>query len=259
MRPSFTERFMETNENKNESITRPDKKSKSSLREWFGLVGGLLIILLAGVLFAIGRENRSGYLGELGLDLYQVPDDFNSYAAWGFGTGTYLAMLWLIAIAVAMFIYAACIWWGTPAWNAAKRKWRFFSWLSEWTERSPENTPKTYGKYAGLGIFCLIAVYFVWITRFVMRQAYDEGVEGGKRFVASVSSPDENMKKDVQWIELHFGENDLRVERGYRLLCTDKLCSIYDPAPDKKTVRVIPLDGLKEIRVFAEKPKLQQK
>ncbi len=245
---------MGINEKNIDSATASNSKSKGSLREWFGLLGGLLLVLLAGVLFAIGRENRSGYLVQLGLDLYQVPDDFNSYAASGFGTGTYLATLWLVGIAIAMFVSAAFIWWGIPAWNAAKRKWHLLAQLSTWAEQSPEKTPRRYGKYAGLGILCLMAVYFVWITRFVMRQAYDEGVERGQRLIVSVSSADQNSNRNIQWIELHFGANDERIERGYRLLCTDKLCSIFDPAPDRKTVRIIPLDGLREMTVFSAKP-----
>lgn len=76
-----------------------------------GVPAGLLIAAFAGILFAVGRQNRAAFLYQLGLDIYQVPDDFNGYALGGFGTITSLAILWLIGTAGAFFVIAAITWW----------------------------------------------------------------------------------------------------------------------------------------------------
>jgi hypothetical protein len=251
----FTEALMETNENKNESAAS-EKKSKSSFREWFGFLSGLVLVLVTAALYGVGKSFRSGYLHALGLDLEQLPEDFHAYLFWGFRGGIRLFIGWMIIVLVAASINAL------GAWSAERfaPKWKWLRRLLTWWDTYP-NVPAgaRHAKYMALAFATFAFLYVAILASYILPQAFDAGLKKAQDELTLLASAKSKSQAESQWIELHFGQFDERIERGYRLLCTDKLCSIYDPAPEMKAVRVIPLDGLKEIRVFTEMPKLQQK
>lgn len=243
-----------TDDDAGANVRKYRNRNDSSAWLWDRLatVSALMLALLAGTLFAIGRQNRSAFLYQLGLDIYQVPDDFNGYALGGFGTVMNLAIVWLIGAGGAFFVIAALTWWVPPLRDWAKRRWRLFQRLTQWASESPEKTPKAYSKYAALGILAIISIYFVWLTRLVLVQAFDAGTRRGHNLIAALRADNENStKQNTPWIELRFAA-PRPVDAGYRLLCTDTLCSIYQS--DEKSIAVIPLDGLIEMRVLDQRP-----
>lgn len=232
-----------------------EQTSPSSPWNRLGVPAGLLIAAFAGILFAVGRQNRAAFLYQLGLDIYQVPDDFNGYALGGFGTITNLAILWLIGTAGAFFVIAAITWWLPPIWGRAKQRWPLLSRAARWVSESPETTPRAHGRHAAIAIMALGSIYFVWLTRFILNQAQEAGTSRGERFITALSSDRENeTKSNTHWIQLSF-PGPRPIEEGYRLLCTEKICSIYQP--DVKMVSVVPLEGLTAMRVLDERPRSQ--
>jgi hypothetical protein len=236
---------MENTENKNESAAEK-KKSKSSLREWFGLLSGLMLVSLAAALFAIGRAYRLGLIYQYGLDASQAPEDFYGYLYWGYIGGIPLAYQWLVAAVISLTLYAGWCW----ITDKLSARWK---WLRTATQKEKDQQPaKLHVTYLASALMVFSLGSIVVMTYLAVAKAYEAGAQKGRDELLAISK---SKQTDDQFIELHFGENDERIERGYRLLCTDKLCSIYDPGPDHKGVRVLQLDGLKEIRVFEKEPK----
>jgi hypothetical protein len=238
---------MGTNENTNETTAPSEKNSKSSFRDWFVVLSGLMLVLLTAALFGIGRAYRTALFYQYGLDASQAPEDFHGYLYWGYVGGMPLAIWWLASGAGALVLL------GILSWGSRKlaHQWEWMRKIRHGWDELPNSKPKSYEKWFFMAYLSLVLAYLVFITFAATAKAYDAGVKKGQREIEALR---QGKPSDDQWIELHFGPNDERIEVGYRLLCTDKLCSIYDPAPDKKTVRVIPLDGLKEMRVFARGP-----
>ncbi len=233
----------------------PPKKAES-VREWMGLLTGLMLVFLAAAMYGIGRAYREGYLYQLGLNLNQEPEDFYGYLYWGYAGGAPLLLLWLAVAALGLFGLAGISY--AVRWLGSESKW--VQARLDWWDRFPQvGPPSSHRKYSAYGILVIALGYLVFVTYLVLGQAHDSGVKRGQQVIESLAASHEaNAPNKVRWIELAWSENgSLRVLAGYRLLCTETLCSIYDPAPNGGGLRVVPLDGFTDLRVF-EKPSVRQ-
>lgn len=236
------------NEN-NRNTAIPSGTSSESIRQWIALLASGMVIFLAAALFGIGRAIRAGYLYSLGLDLDQVPEDFYGYLYWGYVVGTPLILLWLGYVVIALLLISGLSW----AIGRGAKRWEWLRRMLESWENFPRKDQATsHWKYAAFAYLVFAVGYLVLVTHLIMSQANELGQRAGRVEVQKLQST--AGKHQTQWIEIWLDSTPPRVERGYRLLCTEKLCSIYDPVSDRRAIRVIPLDGLREIRVFESRP-----
>lgn len=239
------------NENNKHRVI-PTGTSSESLRQWIALLAGGMVVFLAAALFGIGRAIRAGYLYSLGLDLDQVPEDFYGYLYWGYVVGTPLLVLWLGYVGIALLLIFGSSW----AIGRGAKRWGWIRRMLESWENFPRKDQATsHWKYAAFAYLVFAIGYLVLVTHLLMSQAHEVGQRAGRVEVQKLQSTAvASGNHQTQWIEIWLDSTPPRVERGYRLLCTEKLCSIYDPVSDRRTIRIIPLDGLREIRVFESRP-----
>jgi hypothetical protein len=216
---------------------------KNSFREWVGILWSLALVVLAGALFCLGREYIVGFGWHLGLNASDLAEDFYGYLYWGFFAAKetlrfvkikVLLGAAVLAIAGFVLVYA----------NGQKgnSKSRF---------AKPMRAIRPHSALLACALSILSIAYILFFTQQAIGTSFMRGVGDGDKEITRVST----RPGDFRWIELHFADCGGRVERGYRLHCTDRLCSIYDPAAGERLVRVILLDGLKEIKVFEARPR----
>ena len=224
---------------------------KNRIRDWLGILSGLGLAFLTAALFCVGRANRAGYLYQLGLDLSQIPDDFYVTLYWGYFSGAPDTIIWLAAGAIMLLGTAIIVLCGDFAWTRAVRRWPRLRKLNSLFARPstvPSGTDVKLFSLAMLTIVILALVVLTYLTTFLAHRA---GAENGKRLIAALAT---NVlaaaaKYDLQWIEISIDLSPQRVVRGYRLICTEQLCSIYDPMPQNRGIRLVSLKEMTEIRI----------
>ena len=234
---------------KNASSARSGEH-RGSAREWLALIGGGMLILLAAALFAVGRAYRAGYLSQLGLDLSQVPEDFYGHLYWGYFGLVPRLLSWFVSLIIAFLILASLAW-------IIARLTEKISWIrgasDSWANFPGSGNPKAYEAFAASAYLVFVLGFFIFLTYAAMAETHEAGIAEGRKQIERLRA---NRGDDParRWIEIHFSPE--RIEKGYRLLCTPDLCSIFDPAPEQRSIRMIPLEGLREIRVFDSAPQM---
>lgn len=228
-------------------------KKAESVREWMGLLTGLMLVFLAAAMYGIGRAYREGYLYQLGLNLDQVPEDFYGYLYWGYYGAVRLSLGWLIGTVLGLFLLAAL----SFGLRRLAVKWKPVAGAITWWDEFPAQRPVgSHHKYAALAIVTVAFAYIVFVTYLVLSQAHETGVKAGDRLIGKLdASYSSGQPISTHWIELTWDDEDSkRTLAGYRLVCTQDLCSIYNPAPDGAGLLVVPLDARPEMRVLDEPP-----
>jgi hypothetical protein len=225
-------------------------KPKISTGDWLGL-SGLLLALLAAALFAVGQANRAGFYYQLGFDLNQVPGDFYDTIYWGYATGSPAAILWSVAAVAEFLFFAATLWLGTWAWKRAARRWPHLRKLSTSGSSRRATAAGPHMLFVGLSMTTIGLAGFVFLTYWMIVGAQKAGKERGTRIVEALAADPTGAvaKYDTQWIEISIDSSPSRVEKGYRLLCTERLCSIYDPTPESRGIRLVSLEGMRDIKI----------
>jgi hypothetical protein len=206
-------------------------------------------------LFAAGHAYRLGYFYEIGFDLAQLPEDFNQTSFWGFSGGTPLALLWLVATLLVLLAYALLLWVSRVLWKVMTHRWRRLGRLT-FPGVTPGRRIETHVKLI-LGAFLLLFVtYLLAVAYLGMAELQKAGTKKGRELVQAfrTDAVAASAKYGTQLIELRFGLPGDPAVRGYRLLCTQTLCSIYDPDPKIRAIRLLSLEGVHEIRVI-ERPR----
>lgn len=239
----------------NESNTDPEAHDmpgavqSESLRGWTGILLSVLLICLTAVLFGAGQGFRQGWLYQLGFDLAQVPSDFHDTLFWGFSGGTPLAVAWLGAAVVALPATGLLLWLMDALWKWASRRWRLLARIS--TPEKSQQPVRTHVKLILGGFLVLPVLYVLLVTYVAMAEFQKAGTKRGQQLIAALRADAKaaSAKYNLQWIEILFNSPTETVVRGYRLLCTEALCSIYDPDPKAPGVRLVSLENLREVRV----------
>jgi hypothetical protein len=222
-----------------------------SLRGWIAIILGVLFACSTALLFAAGHAYRLGYFYELGFDLTQLPEDFNHTSFWGFAGGTPLALVWLVATLIILLAYGLLLWLSGVLWKAMTHRWRPLGRLALHGVTPGRRIP-THVKFMLAAFLLLPAIYLLAIAYLGMAEFQKVGTRKGRELVQALRT-DANAasaKYGSQMIELRFSSPVETVVRGYRLLCTENLCSIYDPDPNIRAIRLLSLDGVREIRVI---------
>jgi len=227
-----------------------EARSKISTSDWLGL-GGLLLALLTGALFAVGQANRTGFFYQLGFDLNQVPGDFYDTIYWGYATGSPTAVVSSLVAFAEFLFFAAVVWFGRWAWKGAARRWPHLRKLSTASSSASAGTPGPHLMFVGLAMIAIGLAGFVFLTYWTVVGAHQAGKERGTKMIEALAAdPTAAVAKyEIQWIEISIDSSPPRVEKGYRLLCTERLCSIYDPTPESRGLRLVSLERMREIRI----------
>jgi hypothetical protein len=225
-----------------------------ALRGWTAILLSLLIVCLTASLFGAGQAYREGYLYQFGFDLAQLPADFHDTLYWGFIGGTPLVVVWLIATLIVLLGGGLFLWIAKALWKRTANRWQ-----SLLRRRSSVASPRQRGGthvQLILGAFLVLPVlYLLILVRFGVAEFYELGAKQGKLQIAALRADPgaASAKHGRQWIEISFHSPSESFVRGYRLLCTDKLCAIYDPDPKVRDVRLVFLDNVREIRIADER------
>jgi hypothetical protein len=237
----------------NETQERASGKNENKgLREWLAVLTGLLFVFTAAAMYGIGRAYRAGYLYQIGLDLDQVPEDFYGYLYWCYTGGAPLSLIWFAAAALIFFVLAGA----SSGVTYLARRWTWLRRLVDWWDDFPNiRDPKTHHRYAGLGILIICFAYLIFVTCLLLSQAHDSGARRAHRVIDQLAAAyDSAADTKTQWIEIRFNNDPARLEYGYRLLCTVALCSVYDPPPNGRGVRVVSLQDVQQIAVLSTRP-----
>lgn len=229
--------------------TNAGEKSES-LRGWAAIVVSTLLVCSTAVLFASGHAYRLGYVYELGFDLAQLPEGFYETLFWGFSGGAPLVFAWAVGVVIASAGCGLLVWLGDVLWERAAGRWRLLRRLPVPSAR-PERKAGTHVKLI-LGAFLLLPVIYLFAMAYIgMAEFQKLGTKKGRELIEALrtDAATASAKYGIQKIELWFSLPPDAVVRGYRLLCTESLCSIYDPDPKVRAVRLISLENLREIRV----------
>lgn len=240
-------------EDRRDKFSTTDKREKSLL-ELIGIPASILAILATAAVYGAGAAFRAGYLYQFGFDSTQIPTDFHDTLYWGYARGTPLVFAWLVYGIVALALIAI-LYWAAAAFGSRIRKWRVVRQLSARVALA-EGSRSTPIKLIAVAVLVSCFLYLLFLSFLAMGELYEYGVKRGKDriddFEANATVAAANTA--TQWIEISFSSPTPRVERGYRLLCTQDLCSIYDPVPERKGVRLMSLEGMSNIRIFPERP-----
>lgn len=234
-----------------QTTNRANEREKSeSLLGWITVLTTLFLICATTALFAAGQGYRQGYWYELGFDLAQIPSDFHETLFWGFAGGAPLFFSWLLAALIALPACGLLMWFAGASWTSAKNRWQPLRRISL-PSATPGRPVSTHVKLIGSVFLFLPAIYLLGVAYFAMAEFQKAGTKRGKQFVEAFRTDAiaASAKHETQWIEIWLDSPADSVARGYRLLCTQSLCSIYDPDPKVRAVRLIALDNLREIRV----------
>ena len=94
-------------------------------------------------------------------------------------------------------------------------------------------------------------IYLMAVAYFGVAEFQEAGTKKGKELIEALrtNAAAASTKYGTQKIELWLSSPAESVIRGYRLLCTESLCSIYDPDPKVHAIRLVSLTNVREIRV----------
>jgi hypothetical protein len=107
-------------------------------------------------------------------------------------------------------------------------------------------------------VLLLPVIYLLAMAYLGMAEFQKAGTKRGKELIEAfrADATTASKKYRIQTIELRFRSPSEPVVRGYRLLCTQSLCSIYDPDPKVRGIRLVSLENLIEIRVVHSAPRI---
>jgi hypothetical protein len=221
-----------------------------ALRGWIAIILSVLLVCLTAGLFTAGHAYRLGYLYELGFDLAQLPEDFNETSFWGFSGGTPLALAWLVVTLIVLFAYGLLFWLAGVLWKAAQNRWRGLRRRAPSTATAARRV-ETHVKLILGACLVLPVTYLVAVAYLGTAELQKAGTKRGKQLVEALraDAPAASAKYGTQMIELWFNSPADPVVSGYRLLCTESLCSIYDPNPKVHAIRLVSLANVREIRM----------
>ena len=243
-------------DSRNKSMTT--EKQEKSLLELIGVPASILAILTTAAVYGAGTALRAGYLYQFGFDSVQIPTDFYDTLYWGYARGTPLIFAWLVYSIPALALVAILYWAG----SALRRRLNKSKAVRQLSARFaiPTVSPTTPIKLIAVAVLIACFLYLLFLSFIAMGKMYEYGVRKGKERIADfeADAAATAAKTETHWIEIHFSSPAPRVERGYRLLCTENLCSIYDPAAERKGIRLVSLDGMGEIRVFPKRPQVRE-
>lgn len=226
-----------------------------STRAWIGLLTGAVLVCMTAALYAAGRAFREGYLYQLGFDASQIPADFHETLYWGFSGGTPLAAIWLLATLIAFLGFSVLLWIADGAWSWAKLGSQRLRRIAQSSD-SPRHWAGTPVKLIAGAFVALPVLYLLVVAYIGLAEMHKLGTRRGKQLVAALETDAAaaSAKHGLQWIEISLDSPPFeRIERGYRLLCTEHLCSIYDPDLKVRSIRVISLENLRQIRVVGHR------
>lgn len=230
-------------------VLKPEKGEQ--LLGWMTLLTTVLLVCATTVLFAAGQAFRTGYWYELGFDLVQLPSDFHETLFWGFSGGAPLLFSWLIAALVSLPGLGVLMWLAGALWKWALDRWRSPRRIAPRLATPPRRRAATHVKLIASFFLLLPVIYFLVIASFATAEFQKAGTAQGQQIIQAfrTNAAAASAKYRMHWIEIWFDSSTADVMRGYRLLCTERFCSIYDPDPEVRSVRLISLESLKEIRV----------
>jgi hypothetical protein len=244
-------------EDSRNKLTIAEKQGKPLL-ELIGVPASILAILTTAAIYGAGTAFRAGYLYQFGFDSGQIPTDFYDTLYWGYARGTPLVFAWLVYSILGLALAAILYWVG----SALRRRLNRSKAVRQFSARFaiPTISPTTPIKLIAVAVLIACFLYPLFLSFIAMGKMYEYGVMKGKQRIADFEADAAGTaaKTETHWIEIHFSSPAPRVERGYRLLCTENLCSIYDPATERKGVRLVSLEGMGEIRVFSERPQVSE-
>lgn len=229
-----------------------ERESSEALRGWTAVVLSVVFVTSTAALFTAGHAFRLGHLYEFGFDLAQLPENFHETLFWGFSGGMPLALAWLVATVLVLLGYGLVSWLTGSVWKLMSNRWRPLRRLALRSTK-PRQTGGTHTKFV-LSAFLLVPlIYLLWMTYAGAAEFQKAGTKNARELIDALRADPAaaSAKYGIQRIELTFDAPAETVVRGYRLLCTEHLCSIYDPDPKVRAVRLIALDHLREIRVLA--------
>lgn len=234
-------------------------RQEKSLVELLGISAGVLAVLATAAVYAAGAAYRTGYLYQFGFDSTQIPSDFHDTLYWGYTGGTPLAIAWMICGTVSLLLLALIYRGANALWNRIQKRPAVRQ-LSKKISAAANPSAGTHVKLVAVAVLVACTLYLVFLSYVAIGEIYESGVKKGKNRIAAFESDPRAAaaKTYAKWIEISFVSPAPRVERGYRLLCTDQLCSIYDPSSKQKGVRLISLEGMTEIRILEAPPKLDR-
>jgi hypothetical protein len=230
---------------------RANEAEKSeSARGWIAVLLSVLLVCSTTALFAAGQGYRLGYFYELGFDLAQLPSNFHETLFWGFSGGMPLALRWLVAAVIAALACGLLIWLADVLWKHATDRWRQLRRIAI-PSAKPARKVDTHVKLIAVAFLLLPLTYLLAVVYIGMAEFQKLGSKKGKEFIEALrTNPAAASRKyGIQKIEIWFNSPADTVVRGYRLLCTETICSIYDPDPKVRIVRLVSLENLREIRV----------
>jgi hypothetical protein len=213
-----------------------------SLRAWIAIILSVLFVCSTAALFTAGHAYRLGYLYEIGYDLAQLPEDFHETSFWGFSGGLPLAIVWFIATVVVLLACGLLFWLANVLWKLATKRWQRLRRLTR-ISATPRPRAETHVRFILSAFLLLPVIYLMAIAYFGVAEFQKAGTKKGKELIEALrtDAAAASAKYGTQKIELWLSSPADTVVRGYRLLCTESFCSIYDSNPEVRAIRLVSL------------------
>lgn len=151
---------------------------------------------------------------------------------------------------VVLLAYGLLFWLANVLWHLATKRWSRLRRLAH-TSATPRPRVGTHVKFILSAFLLLPVIYLMAVAYFGVAEFQKAGSKKGKELIEALrtNAAAASTKYGTQKIELWLSSPAESVIRGYRLLCTESLCSIYDPDPKVHAIRLVSLTNVREIRV----------
>lgn len=225
---------------------------------------GTLTTAAAILFFITGQSFREGYFNAFSVDVWQIPIEIHETIFWGYSTNLDRTLMFLLAIAGYLVLFAAVILileWAMPKivrigrgrstkLGQSNREGS----LKPHTAKPIPKKPSFETKLIAASIGIILCVFVLAIVFFV---AYDARKNGQARAELTMREFLENEIKaaeahEVSCVHMLWKEDSLGPSRemyAYQIFCGEKLCKVFDPA--SKTFPTVYLDGIRYILPIA--------
>lgn len=209
----------------------------------------LCVTIFTAIAFGAGKNYRAQYLRSFGFTDAVIPWSFQDVVYLGITKQADVLVITLFAsigVVLGFFVLSSALHWWNDKLVAQRAK------KSRSSKQIKTNSSMNYLAYfcqflvLCIGFVFIGGIYAMFLSLFAGQRGGDHA-EAAKESVAQGSKVEPKMPYVI--IERKVGAQKI-VEAGYLFICSERVCGLYSPAPDKKkgTSRLVPMDGITSFR-----------